>query len=130
MSQPRFAPMTAALFVRNAPPSPALISIPRPVEDESEAPVLQRPAPGQRPPSDTERPHKVRIALSDAEFQAFGLAAVKRGISRQQILRGALNRHLDELARDYGQTCACLSRRAGERPCRCNPHEVANNTNS
>lgn len=119
MSQPRFAPMTAALFERSTPPSSTLVSMPLPFDEAPKAPAPPRPAYAERPPSDVDRPHKVRIALSDAEFEAFGLAAVKRGVSRQQILRGALNRHLDELARDYGQTCACLSR-GGDRACGCN----------
>jgi hypothetical protein len=120
MSQPRFAPMTAALFVRNTPPSPTLVSMPRQFDEESTAPQPERTACTARSAADTQRPHKVRIALSDAEFEAFGLAAVKRGISRQQILRGAVNRYLDELAHDYGQTCACLARGVGNQPCGCN----------
>ena len=120
MSQPRFAPMTAALFVRNAPASPSLVSVARPIDENPVPPPSPRTAFAHRPPADTDRPHKVRIALSDAEFEAFSIAAVKRAISRQQILRGALNRHLDELARDYGQACACLARGAGDQPCGCN----------
>jgi hypothetical protein len=120
MSQPRFATMTAALFVRNTPPSRTLVSMPHQFEEDSKAPQPERTAFTPRPASETERPHKVRIALSDAEFEAFGLAAVKRGISRQQILRGAVSRYLDELARDYGQICACLARGAGNQACGCN----------
>ena len=121
----RFAPVTASLFIRNADavPSATLLSLPAAAIAESKTSVpgpLPKPT-TQRPPPDTPRPHTVRVALSDAEFEAFGLAAVKRTASRQQLLREAINRYLDVLARDFGRTCACLSHGACERPCACTP---------
>lgn len=123
MSSARFAPVTASLFVRrgdavaSAPPRFAA-----PVRDGGLSQAAGRPAPPKTPlpplppPRDNSRPHKVRVSLSDSEFEAFGLAAVKRGVTRQQLLREAINRHLDDFARDYGQACACLSRAS----CGCN----------
>ena len=121
----RFAPVTASLFIRNADavPSVTLLSLSAAAIPESKPSVpgpLAKPT-THRPPPDVPRPHTVRVALSDAEFEAFGLAAVKRSATRQQLLREAINRHLDALALDFGRTCACLSHAACERPCACTP---------
>ena len=120
----RFAPVTAALFMRNADAvaSATLFSLPIVAMDAK--PVIPKPLPKQathRPPPDVPRPHTVRVALSDAEFEAFGLAAVKRSATRQQLLREAINRYLDALARDFGRTCACLAHGACEQSCACTP---------
>jgi hypothetical protein len=117
----RFAPVTASLFARNidAVASATLLSLPTAAIAESTHPVA-KPLPRQttrRPPPDTPRPHTVRVALSDAEFEAFGLAAVKRSATRQQLLREAINRYLDTLARDFGRTCACLAQGSGVECC-------------
>jgi len=87
----RFAPGTAALFARNsdALASATLLSLPTAATAESK-PAAPKPLLKQsthRPPPDIPRPHTVRVALSDAEFEAFGLAAVKRSVTRQQLLR-------------------------------------------
>ena len=120
MSSARFAPVTAELFARSrleVPPAseifsaPNLISIPRRgvIATKTNPPIELAEASRQPPPPHGDRPHKVRISLSDREFEAFGIAAVKRGVTRNQILREALNLHLDNLAADYGKTCRCLA---------------------
>lgn len=129
MSSARFASMTASLFSRDGhslqvsePASPTnLFSIPQRsrVEVKTTPAVEKAKVSRRRPPRDTDRLHKVRISLSDAEFAAFGIAAVKRSATRNQVLRHALNFYLDKLAVDYGKTCACLASVPGKGPCHC-----------
>jgi hypothetical protein len=96
-----FAPITAALLARkgdaepSAPQKPAFVWQSKPAA----VPVL----PTDPPP----RAHRIVVTLCDAEHQALGIAAVKKGVTRHQIVRDALNRHLTQLARDYG-ACACI----------------------
>jgi hypothetical protein len=129
MSNGPFASMTASLFSRDGYNMPAseiisssnLVSIPRRSGADVETPRHTEPAKswGRPPPGDTNRPRKVRISLSDKEFEAFGIAAVKRGATRNQILREALNFYLDKLADDYGKSCGCLANAAGKAHCPC-----------
>jgi Ribbon-helix-helix protein, copG family len=129
MSEPRFAPITTALLSRKGHALPSTV-VPRQMpweadlmvqseEDESAALRLVAATPEEalsdtheavkiRAHRDSERPHKVRVSLSDAEFERFGLAAVKRGVTRHQILRDALNNYIERLMQEYGNSCACI----------------------
>ena len=128
MSNPRFAPLTSDLFARKgdatpsavaaaakpslfwqrepAPLPPPVVAAPRPaVPEKSEAPPPLPPG---------EKPHRMMVTLSNAEFERIGIAAVKKGLTRQQILRAALDAHLDRLKREYGG-CGCMA--MGAAPC-------------
>ena len=48
------------------------------------------------------------IALSSSDYEKLGIAAVKKGVTRQQILRMALDAHLGRLKREYGG-CGCMA---------------------
>jgi hypothetical protein len=127
MSNARFTPVTADLFARNgydiAPPS-LISSNPAPTARRNGGACEPRPAAAKaqgstRPARALHRPHKVRIALSDAEYEAFGIAAVKRGATRNEILREALNIHLSRLAHEYAENCRCLALGPANGTCGC-----------
>lgn len=123
MSNLRFAPITSTLLARKGQAAPSQLFPPPPdsywrpvtrtnghtaleaVPEESPEPTMAVSA--KAAPYD-DRPHKVRIALSDAELERFGLAAVKRGVTRQQLLREAINDYVDRLMRDY-ENCGCIT---------------------
>jgi hypothetical protein len=139
MSEPRFAPITTALLSRKGHALPSTV-VPRQMPLESEVMVQgEESEPAFRLISatseeassgtheavkirahrDAERPHKVRVSLSDVEFERFGLAAVKRGVTRHQILRDALNNYVERLMQEYGNSCACIGATMnGNRCCR------------
>ncbi len=136
MSEPRFAPITTALLARKGHAVPTTV-VPRQmpwereviVQGEEDEPAFRlisatpeassdtHEAPKIRAHRDSERPHKVRVSLSDAEFERFGLAAVKRGVTRHQILRDALNNYVNRLMQEYGNSCACIGGAANANGC-------------
>lgn len=129
----KFAPMTAGLLARKGEAFPsAFFSMPPPslvsLEANDAAPQqrTQTPGPAALPAADRssemprvrhheiERPHKLRVALSDAEFQKLGLAAVKHSVSRHQLIREALDSYVDRLIEAYRGNCRCIG---GEGTC-------------
>jgi len=52
--------------------------------------------------------------LTPCEYERLGIIAVKRNLSRQQVLRQALDEYLAAIELEYGGECACL----GARGCR------------
>jgi hypothetical protein len=129
MSNARFAPITSALLARKGQAAPSQLFPPPP--DSYWRPLMQLNGHGAAPPASAheelmneepegvpvtvsaklmhdDRPHKVRVSLSNAEFERFGLAAVKRGIARHQLLREAINDYVDRLMRDY-ENCGCIT---------------------
>jgi hypothetical protein len=137
MSEPRFAPITTALLARKGHALPStVVTRQMPWEPEvrlhgqENGPALRvMSASPEDASSDSheavkirahrgsERPHKVRVSLSDAEFERFGLAAVKRGVTRHQVLRDALNNYVDRLMQEYGNSCACIGGAANANGC-------------
>ena len=119
MSTPRFAPITASLFARkgDATPSaviakPSLLWTREPNAPPPAVPHESHTPPPPPPPAEAERPHRMMIALTTNEFEKLGIAAVKKGVTRHQIIRTALDLHLDRLKREYGG-CGCMAMDGG-----------------
>ena len=104
MSTQRFAPLTSNLFARKGDAAP---SAPKPPSFWTREPVPPKPdLPPPPPPAD--RPHRMMIALSSSDYERLGIAAVKKGVTRHQVLRSALDAHLERLKREYGG-CGCMA---------------------
>jgi hypothetical protein len=105
MPPPRLVPIAAPIV----PPRPL------PIPDLTVTPDISGPveAPRHRHP-ETDRPHKMRVALSDAEFEKLGIAAVKHGISRHQLIREAIDTYVEKLIEAYRGSCRCIG---GEGSC-------------
>lgn len=56
-----------------------------------------------------ERHRKISLALSDHEHEALGIAAVKLGVTRNHLVRDALDALLESLERQYGGKCKCIA---------------------
>ena len=130
----KFAPMTAGLLARKGealPSSYFSMPPPRAVPVSARDFSFERPAPALRPemavalrPSDDaeaprhrydiDRPHKLRVALSDTEYEKLGLAAVKHGITRHQLIREAIDAYVEKLIEAYRGSCRCIG---GEGTC-------------
>jgi hypothetical protein len=85
----------------------------RPAPDLRMAPDLRRtpePPPAAAPPPlpDGPRPHKMMVTLSAGDYEKLGIAAVKKGLTRHQLLRVAIDLHLERLKREYGG-CGCMA---------------------
>src|SRR3569832_2814109 len=59
-------------------------------------------------PPEGPRPHKMMVTLSHADYEKLGIAAVKKGITRQQMLRVAVDLHFERLKREFGG-CGCMA---------------------
>jgi hypothetical protein len=55
------------------------------------------------------KPHKIMVALSDEQHETLGLIAAKKGFTRHQIVRNALEGYFEWLADEFGSTCRCIS---------------------
>ena len=115
MSNSPFAPITSNLLARkgDAMPSGAKPSlfwtrdVPPPLVHEA-----PRRAPTPPLPPDGAKPHRMMVTLSPSEFEKLGIAAVKKGLTRHQIVRAALDAHLERLKREYGG-CGCMAMGGG-----------------
>jgi hypothetical protein len=63
----------------------------------------------ETPPSpDGAKMHRMMVTLSASEFEKLGIAAVKKGVTRHQMVRTALDLYLEQLRREFG-TCTCMT---------------------
>ena len=112
MSNPRFAPITSSLLARkgDAMPSGAKPSLfwTRTAEPPPVVADVSSPAPLPPGPPDTAKPHRMMVTLTSGEFERLGIAAVKKGVTRHQVVRTALDMHLERLKREYGG-CGCMA---------------------
>lgn len=129
MSSGKFASITAGLLARKgeARPWPAVNAgeVPEPVAwrpaavasptprwptvtaDEVPEPVPFRPAVAASPiPLTLTRDKSCALRLSAQDYERLGILAVKRGVTRQQLLKSAVAEFLAAKAAEYG--CACL----------------------
>jgi hypothetical protein len=53
--------------------------------------------------------HRLMIVLTEEEYETLGILAVKKGFTRHQVLRKALDGYLEWLVDEYGTKCRCIS---------------------
>ena len=53
--------------------------------------------------------HRIMIVLTEEEHETLGILAVKKGFTRHQVLRKALDGYLEWLVDEYGTKCRCIS---------------------
>ena len=107
MSQPRFTPITSSLLARKGGAVP---SAPKPslywAQDDVPPFAAEQTATDQ--PPRIAKPHRIMVTLSAVEFEKLGIAAVKKGLTRHQIVRAALELHLEQLKREFS-ACGCMT---------------------
>ena len=129
MSRSRFASVTADLLVRKGeakPWQPIVNELP-PIVIPQTAAARSAHDPGVPlaiPPSANEafdelidQParkmcgpvRRCAIRLTECEYQRLGIIAVKRDVTRQHILRDAVDAYLASAERELGRGCACLA---------------------
>jgi len=62
----------------------------------------------QTGPPQSGKPHKMTVVLSAGEYEKLGIAAVKTGVTCHQLVRTALDLHLERLRREYSN-CSCMA---------------------
>ena len=126
MSGSKFAPITANLLARKGAAVPtqmtgAIESLPRRLEpvrvleefsqhdEHDERPALHELAQHDAHPHDAAPAKKLFVSLSHGEYERLAIAAVKTGLSRHQLIRDALDCYFEQLVRDIGTNCRCVS---------------------
>ena len=116
MSQPRFAPITATLLARkgNAAPSSMTGFTPATgaaiaIAADAVAPAPSFVEPAAHHDHDAHHHKKLFVSLSHPEHERLAIAAVKTGLSRHQLIRDALDLYFEQLSRDMGHDCRCVS---------------------
>jgi hypothetical protein len=104
MSSAKFASITAGLLARKgeARPWAAQEAVVPPLAWHSDI----RTAPSASPPPPPVKDRSCSVRMSAHDFERLGILAVKANVTRQQLLKDALNQFLVSKARDYA--CACL----------------------
>ena len=114
MSQGKFAAITSSLLARKGEAAPWAERAPLPWRDAPplapapmpmSAPISAPVQPAQLPPEAVKR-CTVRLSLRD--YERLGIMAVKKDVTRQQFLQGALARVLEELAQEFPTGCSCI----------------------
>lgn len=120
MSSPKFASMTAELLARKGAAAPSLFTpSTRAVfvtqSDQAPPPFAAAhpiaPAePAPLPAADNaDRPRRIMIMITHDELERLGIAAIKKGVSRHDIVRGALDSYFRKLAAELPQACNCMA---------------------
>jgi hypothetical protein len=128
MAQGKFAAITSSLLARKGEAAPWLESgrtplawrsdvapampppLPSMIAPTYKAPLMQKALPAQAP-SDTLKRCTVRLTQDD--YERLGLMAVKKDVTRQQLLQAALAEVLAGMAREFSQGCACIGAGCG-----------------
>jgi len=116
MSQGKFASITSSLLARKGEAAPWHENGRVPLAWRSEptpamvAPSIMPPP----PPPTTPTLKRCTVRLSQDEYERLGLMAVKKNITRQQLLQTALAEVLAGMAREFTQNCACISKACGD----------------
>jgi hypothetical protein len=114
VSQIRFTPITSSLLARKGDAAPSSVTgKPSLVRTNGSATPLvaggepNRAAEPPAPP-DIAKPHRMMVTLSASEFEKLGIAAVKKSVTRHQMVRTALDLYLEQLRREFG-SCTCMT---------------------
>ena len=124
MAQGKFAAITSSLLARKGEAAPWLESGRTPLAWRSEVgPAMPPP---QAPPSMIVPAYKATLAqvpsgalkrctvrLTQDDYERLGLMAVKKDVTRQQLLQGALAEVMAGMAREFAQGCACIGAGCG-----------------
>jgi len=68
------------------------------------------------PPAPGPKPHRLMVKLTPSEFETLGLIGVKKGVTRHQLVRSAVDEYLALLVEEYAGDCECIHSACGCRP--------------
>jgi hypothetical protein len=118
----KFASITAGLLARKGEARPWSYESENPPMPEKAPPLVWRPEPVPQlssippPPPGKDRSCSVRMSAQD--FERLGILAVKRGVTRQRLMKDALAQLLASQAKIFA--CACMgqeNKRSCEKNC-------------
>ena len=89
------------------------------MHEEAETPEAAQHAPREaaaKPSQSAVKPRRLMVTVSPGEHETLGLIAVKKGVTRHQLLRNALDEYLALLVEEYSDVCSCINT-----GCACSP---------
>jgi|SRR5690349_4431051 len=101
-------PVTSSLLARKGDALPSAVASQPSFhwsEEKSLPPLVSNDASGEAP---APKPHRMVVTLSASDFEKLGIAAVKKNVTRHQIVRTALELHLERLKSEFC-ACGCLA---------------------
>lgn len=60
------------------------------------------------PPDDSVKPRRLMVTLTASEFETLGHMGVKKGATRHQLLRSAVDEYMALLGEEFGGDCQCI----------------------
>jgi len=127
MSGGKFASLTAGLLVRKGEAHPSVLSgspvvnFPSPERrqdghkgnEHKPAPTPARKTASDKspPPPPCEpsvKPRRLMVTLTPLEFETLGHMSIKKGTSRHQLVRNALDEYMSLLGEEFGGDCQCI----------------------
>lgn len=132
MSSRKFAAMTASLLARKGDAAPSLAAAsPRPAV-ATRAEMMMRSDPLPPPPfppalqvraqpaapvhptpvhaaDDADKPRRIMVTVTADELERLGIAAIKKGLTRHEVVRAALDSYFQKLAAELPQKCNCMA---------------------
>jgi hypothetical protein len=109
MSSAKFASITASLLARKGDAQPwNSMGNSLATQEAEKVPLAWRTplAVAAPPPPPPVKDKSCAVHMSAHDYERLGILAVKSGVSRQQLLKDALEQFLAGKAKDYG--CVCL----------------------
>ena len=126
MNVGKFASLTAGLLVRKGEAHPSVLSgspvvnfpsperrhgghthehKPTPAPARKTASGKSPPPPPREPPV---KPRRLMVTLTPSEFETLGHMSIKKGTSRHQLVRNALDEYMSLLGEEFGGDCQCI----------------------
>jgi hypothetical protein len=86
------------------------------IDEKITRPVFKPPSP-KRPEAapagdpallQTGKPRQLSVSVTPGEYETLGLIAVKKSVTRHQLVRNALDEYLALLVDEFGEGCQCI----------------------
>ena len=109
MNSAKFAAITASLLARKGDATPSVVvpvtPVPRPaLVPRDDQPIHSEP----RQPENGEKLRRIVVSITQDELERLGIAAIKKGTNRHDIVRAALNNYFRKLSTEFPHPCACM----------------------
>ncbi len=116
MSSAKFEALSASLLARKGEAAPSVFApvraSPRPAlvprHDWPASPKLPPPPSEPQQPDNSDKLRRIVVSITHEDLERLCIVAIKKGASRQDIVRGALHDYFRKLSEEFPHPCACV----------------------
>ena len=116
MSAGKFQAISAILLARKGDAAPSVVAPAGAPLRRALLPLDIRPAPcepapfpsGLRQSDNPDKRRRIVLPIAREDLERLSIVAIKKGVTRQEILRGALHDYLRKLSEELPHPCACV----------------------